>query len=65
MDAAAADADVKLYKASGELLAEIQAKLPLLLRKPDGQLRKWVFYNKTAEISHFVSWNTFMVSRRD
>lgn len=55
MDAAAADADVKLYKASGELLAELQTKLPLLLNQPDGQPRKWIFYNRTAELTHFVS----------
>lgn len=54
MDAAPADADVKLYKASGELLAEIQTKLPLLLRRPDGKLRRWVLYSKTSEVAHFV-----------
>lgn len=56
MDAAAADADVKLYKASGELIAEIQTKLPLLIRKPDGKLRKWILHSKTYEVAHFVSY---------
>jgi len=55
MDAAEADADVKLYKASGELLAELQVKLSLLLRAPSNNPRKWVFYNKTAELIRLVS----------
>lgn len=55
MDAAAAEADVKLYKASAELLAELQAKLPLLLRRPNGEARKWVLYAKTTELARLVS----------
>lgn len=65
MDAAPADADVKLYKASGELLAEIQTKLPLLIRQPDGKLRTWVLYGKTAEIAHSVSWKSLIASQRN
>lgn len=55
MDAAAVDADVKLYKASGEILAELQTKLPLLLNQPSGQPRRWIFRNRTAELAHSVS----------
>lgn len=55
MDAAAADADVKFYKASAELLAELQVKLPLLLTRPDGRPRAWIFRNKTAELARLVS----------
>lgn len=55
MDAAAADSDVKLYKASSELLAELQAKLPYLLSKPSGQPRRWILFRKTSEIAQLVS----------
>lgn len=65
MDAAAADGDVKLYKASGELLAEIQIKLPFLLHKPDGKSRKWVLHSKTYEVATFVSWRPFMLGQHD
>lgn len=58
MDAAAAEGDVKLYKASAELLAELQAKLPLLLVTPAGKPRKWTLYHKTAEILRLVSYAT-------
>lgn len=54
-DAAQADADVKLYKASSELLAELQAKLPLLLYRGNGQPRRYVIYVKTAELCRLVS----------
>lgn len=55
MDAAEADADVKLYKASGELLAELQAKLPQLLQSSSGKPRRWVLYSKTSELVRIVS----------
>ena len=55
MDAASVDADVKLYKASAELLAELQQKLPLLLQAPNKIPRKWVLFTKTSEISQLVS----------
>lgn len=55
MDAAAADADVKLYKASAELLTELQAKIPLLLRNITSKPRKWVFCAKTSELMRLVS----------
>lgn len=54
MDAAAADADVKLYKASAELLAEIQEKLPLLVGL-HGLPRKWTLGYKAVELAHLVS----------
>lgn len=57
MDAAGVEGDVKLYKASAELLAEVQAKLPLLLATPVGTRRKRVLYHKTAEILRLVSWS--------
>lgn len=59
MDAAAADADVKLYKASAELLSELQEKLPLLLDL-DRVPRKWTLYHKGSELAQLVSqpnWN--------
>lgn len=55
MDAAAADGDVKLYKASAELLAELQEKLPLLLHHPNGKPRQWILYYKTSELTRLVS----------
>jgi len=55
MDAAAAENDVKLYKASAELIAELQEKLPLLLQTPTQRARKWVLYTKTSEIIRLVS----------
>lgn len=54
MDAAPSDSDVKLYKASGEIVEELQYKLPLLLQTPKGEPRKWVD-SKAHEISRLVS----------
>lgn len=53
MDASEIDADVKLYKASGELLAELQAKLALLLSR-NGVPRKRVFASKANELGKLV-----------
>ncbi|KAK6374852.1 hypothetical protein LTR64_002968 [Lithohypha guttulata] len=50
MDAAAEDADVKLYKASAELLGEFRAKLPLLLKSLKGNTRRLVLHHKTNEL---------------
>lgn len=58
MDAAAADTDVKLYKASAELLSEIQEKLPLFLDL-DGTPRKWTLYHKASELAQLVSGISF------
>jgi len=55
MDAAGVEADVKLYKASSELLAELQEKLPLLLQGPNQSPRKWILYTKTSELVRLVS----------
>lgn len=55
MDAAASDSDVKLYKASGEILEELQYKLPLLLKSRTGEYRNWVIHSKTPQISRLVS----------
>lgn len=57
MDAAEADADVKLYKASGELLLELQAKIPRLVKSPNdaNKFRKWVIDSKVDEITRLVS----------
>jgi hypothetical protein len=57
MDAAEADLDAKLYKASGDLIPELQVKLPLLIWH-DGtgtkRLRTHVPYQKAAELSRIV-----------
>ena len=55
MDAAAADSDVKLYKASAEILEELRTKLPVLLYSSPGNLRSWVLVSKTAEVARLVS----------
>lgn len=55
MDAAAEDADVKLYKASAELLGEFRAKLPLLLKSLKGSTRRLVLHHKTNELLRLVS----------
>ena len=57
MDAAGDDADAKLYRASGELLLELQAKLPqLVLQHKDGQrkVRLRVLHAKTEELVTLV-----------
>lgn len=59
MDAAAADADVKLYKASAELLLEFQEKLPLLLTLNKNP-RKWILFHKTSELAQLVNQTLFV-----
>ena len=58
MDAAEADFDAKLYKASGDLIPELQVKLPLLIWH-DGnkrkRLRTHVPYLKSSELAFLVS----------
>lgn len=54
MDAAEADSDVKLYKASGELLAELTGKLPLLIRTNSGKQRRSVLVSKASEVAELV-----------
>lgn len=55
MDAAEADYDAKLYKASGDILPELQIKLPLLIRHYGSrQLRTHVLFTKCEELKNLV-----------
>jgi hypothetical protein len=57
MDAAGDDSDAKLYRASGELLLELQAKLPQLIwHQKDGQrkVRLRVLHAKGEELAALV-----------
>lgn len=58
MDAAEADFDAKLYKASGDILPELKAKIPKLIWH-DGtkrkHLRTHVFMSKCYELTGLVS----------
>ncbi|ETN42153.1 uncharacterized protein HMPREF1541_04094 [Cyphellophora europaea CBS 101466] len=62
MDAAEADFDAKLYKASGDIIPELQFKLPLLIwHEGDRQrLRTHVLYTKCEELrillDRFQEW---------
>ena len=69
MDATDNNSDIKLYKASGDLLPELQAKLPQLLYRTcrrhgdvptSPQIRSWVFDSKTNEfislLDRFQEW---------
>ncbi|KPI38582.1 Tubulin-specific chaperone D [Cyphellophora attinorum] len=56
MDAAEVDYDAKLYKASGDIIPELQVKLPLLIWH-DGnksRLRTHVLYTKCAELRNLI-----------
>jgi hypothetical protein len=56
MDAAEVDYDAKLYKASGDIIPELQVKLPLLIWH-DGRkdrLRTHLLYTKCAELRNLV-----------
>lgn len=58
MDATEHDLDARLYKASGDLIPELQAKLPLLIwhdGNERGRPRTHVPYAKAAELSRIVS----------
>jgi hypothetical protein len=57
MDAAGEDSDAKLYRASGELLPELQAKIPqLVLHQKEGQrkVRLRVLHAKVEELVALV-----------
>jgi hypothetical protein len=57
MDAAVDDSDAKLYRASGELLPELQAKLPQLVwHHKDGhrKVRLRVLHAKVEELAALV-----------
>jgi hypothetical protein len=56
MDASEHDLDAWLYKASAELLSELQAKLPSLVRTPgpNDKVRRWVIGSKIYEIDALV-----------
>lgn len=57
MDAAEADFDAKLYKASGDIIPELQAKLPLLIWHDVSckKLRTHVLFTKCEELKLLVS----------
>jgi hypothetical protein len=59
MDVPEDNTDIKLYRASADLLPEIQAKLPKLIRhsSPEkyGRVRRWVLDSKTYEVIQRVS----------
>ena len=57
MDAAEADFDAKLYKASGDIIPEVQAKLPLLIwhDKSRKKIRTHVLFTKCEELKLLVS----------
>jgi hypothetical protein len=58
MDAAEADFDAKLYKASTDLIPELKVKLPQLVwhgGKSRKRLRTHVLFYKNAELQSLVS----------
>lgn len=59
MDAAEADLDVKLQRISADLIADLDASLPLFLRQADGQggsrVRSWVRSQETFRLNSHVS----------
>jgi hypothetical protein len=58
MDAAGDDSDAKLYRVSGELLPELQAKLPQLVwhqKIGHRKVRLRVIHAKTEELVTLVS----------
>ena len=57
MDAAEAELDAKLYKASGDIIPELQVKLPLLIWHggPEKRVRTHVLYSKCEELKLLVS----------
>ncbi len=59
MDAAEADSDAKLYKASSDLIPEIQTKLPQLIwhdGKSRRRLRTHVLFGKCEDVVFLVSY---------
>ena len=67
MDAAEADFDAKLYKASSDLIPEIQAKLPKLIwhdSKSRTRIRTHVLFGKCEEVSSLVSFTNLPEKNR-
>lgn len=58
MDAAEADLDAKLYKASADIISELQKKLPLLIwhDRARKRLRTHVLYTKCAQITSLLDY---------
>lgn len=56
MDAAEADFDAKLYKASGDIIPELQVKLPQLIwhDQQEKRVRTHVLYSKCEELMQLV-----------
>jgi hypothetical protein len=62
MDAAEADVDAKLYKASGDLIPELKTKLPHLLWHDPitrTRLRTHILTSKCEELRNLVSYQVF------
>lgn len=62
MDAKDDNADIKLYRASRDLLPELCTKIPRLVwsRYHDASsrtYRSWVLFSKTEELVHLVSYS--------
>jgi hypothetical protein len=67
MDASELELDAKLYKASGTLLKELQAKLPLLLFHPGSvprRVRSRVLHTKYSELVYNASLLQLMSSTK-
>jgi hypothetical protein len=60
MDVKDDNKDVRLYRASGDLLPEIRAKLPQLVWSKSSSnskkvVRRWVLHSKVEELIYLVS----------
>jgi hypothetical protein len=60
MDVKDDNKDVKLYRASGDLLPEIRTKLPQLVYSQSSDdstkvVRRWVLHSKVEELIYLVS----------
>jgi hypothetical protein len=58
MDAAEADFDAKLYKASGDIIPELQVKLPLLIwhDQARSKIRTHVLHAKCEQLKQLVCY---------
>lgn len=65
MDAAEADFDAKLYKASGDIIPELQVKLPLLIwhDQSRSRLRTHAVYSKCEELNNLVGYNIHLKTK--
>jgi hypothetical protein len=68
MDAAEADFDAKLYKASSDLIPELKVKLPQLIWHGGNsrtRLRTQVLFYKNSELQSLVSSIVFVLGTHD